>query len=77
MDRLTRMRRMEDVKCIDEAYETHAVTGRLLILWMKELGVWLMGVEKKNHWDQVEPDNVPKLVSMLEGQVSKLDQKLR
>ena len=22
------MRRMEDVKCIDEAYETHAVTGR-------------------------------------------------
>eukprot|EP00731_Ephydatia_muelleri_P035380 Em0118g9a len=76
MDRLTRMRRMEDVKCIDEAYETHAVTGRLLILWMKELGVWLMGVEKTNHWDQVEPDNVSKLVSMLEGQVSKLDQKL-
>ena len=22
------MRRLEDVKCIDEAYETHAVTGR-------------------------------------------------
>ena len=30
-----------------------------------------------DHWDQVEPDNVSKLVSMLEGQVSKLDQKLR
>eukprot|EP00731_Ephydatia_muelleri_P012208 Em0006g1102a len=35
------------------------------------------GGEAKNHWDQVEPHNVSKLVSMLEGQVSKLDQKLR
>ncbi|KAL5503411.1 hypothetical protein EMCRGX_G010358 [Ephydatia muelleri] len=35
------------------------------------------GEEAADHWDQVEPDNVSKLVSMLEGQVSKLDQKLR
>ena len=35
------------------------------------------GEDAADHWDQVEPDNVSKLVSMLEGQVSKLDQKLR